>query len=247
NRCGAECRRRRASRGDHRSWALRGGDRVTSPDVTLGLDTAGGVAAAAITGEAQGVSTTKVQALEGLLPCVQRALAAIDRDVSAVRSVAVCAGPGSFTGLRIGVAFAKSLAQALDIASIGVSSFDIVESVRTQSEGTVPRLTVVEGKRGFYYARIAMAPDVAPVIVAGDEAALSAAARAAFGAAEGEAALRRALAGVACDPGLRVVAAATLGLAALAKGVDGDWRRLAIEYGQRPNAVVNWELRHGRG
>jgi len=220
---------------------------VTSPDITLGIDTAGGVAAAAIAGVAQGVSTNRVQALEWLLPCVERALAAIDRDVSAVRSVAVCAGPGSFTGLRIGVAFAKSLAQALDIASCGVSSFDIVGSVRAQSEGAVPRLTVVEGKRGFYYARIAIAPGASPVNVAGDAAALSVAARNALGEAEGELELQRALAGVACDPGLRAIAAATLGRAALAEGVDGDWRRLAIEYGQRPNAVVNWELRHGRG
>jgi tRNA threonylcarbamoyladenosine biosynthesis protein TsaB len=220
---------------------------VTFPDVTLGIDTAGGVAAAAITGDAQGVSTTKVQALEGLLPCVQRALAAIDRDVGAARSIAVCAGPGSFTGLRIGVAFAKSLAQALDIASCAVSSFDIVASVRAQSEGLMPRLTVVRGKPGFYYARIAIAPGTSPVIVAGDEAALSEAARAALGEAEGVAELKRALAGAACDSGSRAVAVATLGRAALAEGADGDWRRLAIEYGQRPNAVVNWELRHGRG
>jgi tRNA threonylcarbamoyl adenosine modification protein YeaZ len=221
---------------------------VTTPDVTLGIDTAAGVAAAAITTDAQGVSTTKSQALEGLLPCVERALAAIDRDVTGVRSIAVCAGPGSFTGLRIGVAFAKSLAQALDIASCAVSSFDIVEAIRAQSEGALPRMTVVEGKRGFYYARIAAAQGVVvPVKVAGDESALSVAAQAAFGEVEGESELRRALAGAACDPGLRAIAAATLGRAALDAGADGDWRRLAIEYGQRPNAVVNWELRHGRG
>ena len=226
---------------------MRGGDRVTSPDVTLGIDTAGGVAAAAITLDAQSVATTKSQALEGLMPCVERALAAIDRHVTAVRSIAVCAGPGSFTGLRIGVAFAKSLAQALDIASCAVSSFDIVESVRAQAEGSVPRMTVVEGKRGFYYARIAVASGAVPINVAGDEPALSVAVQAAFGEAEGELELRRALAGVACGPGLRAVATAMLGRAALAAGADGDWRRLAIEYGQRPNAVVNWELRHGRG
>ena len=220
---------------------------MTSADVTLGIDTAGGVAAAAITGSAQGVSTTDVQALEGLLPCVQRALAAIECDVNAVRSIAVCTGPGSFTGLRIGVAFAKSLAQALDIVACAVSSFDIVASVRAQSEGIVPRLTVVEGKRGFYYARIASVTGESHVTVAGDEAALRAAARSALGAAEADAELSRALAGIAGEPALRAIATATLGRAAIAAGADGDWRRLAIEYGQRPNAVVNWELRHGHG
>jgi tRNA threonylcarbamoyl adenosine modification protein YeaZ len=225
---------------------VRGGDSVTPANVVLGIDTGSGVAAAAVTDVAQGVSTTKRQALEGLLPCVRRALTSIDRDLSAVRAVAVCAGPGSFTGLRIGVAFAKSLAQALDIAVCGVSTFDIIASLRSSADGAPPRITVVEGKRGFFYARIAAAPDVPPIFIAGDRSALRAATLEAFGAPAAASELEDALAAVTYDPGLRAVAVAKLGRAALDAGASGDWRRLAIEYGQRPNAVVNWELRHGR-
>jgi tRNA threonylcarbamoyladenosine biosynthesis protein TsaB len=219
---------------------------VKLANVVLGIDTGSGVAAAAVTDDAQGVSTTKRQALEGLLPCVRRALATIDRDLSAVRAIAVCAGPGSFTGLRIGVAFAKSLAQALDVAVCGVSTFDVLSSLRAAAEDAPPRMTIVEGKRGFYYARIATADDVAPVKVSGDRDALLKAAREALGAEIAESELRIALAAAECEPGSRAAAVANLGRAALDAGASGDWRRLAIEYGQRPNAVVNWELRHGR-
>jgi tRNA threonylcarbamoyladenosine biosynthesis protein TsaB len=218
---------------------------VKAEDLTLGIDTASGVAAAIIGFDVQGVSTTENQALEGLLPCVQRALASVDRKLSAVNSIAVCVGPGSFTGLRIGVAFAKSLAQALEVALLGVSSFDIVSSIRAETEGAPPRMTVVEGKRGFYYARIAIANGDAPIKVSGDRSEMSIAALGALGAAEAEMEVGRALAAVDCDQGMRVVTAARLGCAALDAGASGDWRRLAIEYGQRPNAVVNWELRHG--
>jgi tRNA threonylcarbamoyladenosine biosynthesis protein TsaB len=219
---------------------------VTLEGLTLGIDTAGGVAAAVIGSDLQGVSTTETQALEGLLLCVRRALAAVDHELSAVHSIAVCVGPGSFTGLRIGVAFAKSLAQALGVSLLGISSFDIVTSIRAAAEGAPPRMSIVEGKRGFYYARIATANDGGtPITFSGDRSEMSNAALGSLGAAAGELEVNRALAAVACDPGLRAVTVAKLGRAALDAGASGDWRRLAIEYGQRPNAVVNWELRHG--
>ncbi len=40
-------------------------------------------------------------------------------------ALVICTGPGSFTGLRIGLAAAKGIAEALDIPIVGVSLFDI--------------------------------------------------------------------------------------------------------------------------
>ncbi len=42
-------------------------------------------------------------------------------------AIVVSTGPGSFTGLRIGLAFAKGMASALRIPIVGVSLFDLVE------------------------------------------------------------------------------------------------------------------------
>ncbi|MDE0958365.1 MAG: tRNA (adenosine(37)-N6)-threonylcarbamoyltransferase complex dimerization subunit type 1 TsaB [Planctomycetota bacterium] len=43
-------------------------------------------------------------------------------------AVAVSAGPGSFTGVRIGVSAAKAIAWALHIPALGISSLDIIAS-----------------------------------------------------------------------------------------------------------------------
>jgi tRNA threonylcarbamoyladenosine biosynthesis protein TsaB len=61
-----------------------------------------------------------------LAPAVQDVLARSDIKVSQLEGVAVALGPGSFTGLRIGLALAKGMALASHIALLGVPSLDIL-------------------------------------------------------------------------------------------------------------------------
>lgn len=57
-----------------------------------------------------------------LLPRITALLAANDSAIAAVSALAVGIGPGSFTGLRVGMSVAKGLAVALDRPIIGVPS-----------------------------------------------------------------------------------------------------------------------------
>ncbi len=57
---------------------------------------------------------------ERLMPHVEQLLALAETDKAAIGAIAVSIGPGSFTGLRIGLATAKALAYALRIPLVGV-------------------------------------------------------------------------------------------------------------------------------
>ena len=59
-----------------------------------------------------------------LLPMAESLLKNTDHTVSDLGLIAVAHGPGSFTGLRIGMAAAKGLAWALEIPTVGVSTLE---------------------------------------------------------------------------------------------------------------------------
>ena len=59
-----------------------------------------------------------------LLKMAEDLLANCDKKVEDVTAVAAAAGPGSFTGIRIGVSAAKGLAWGRDIPCVGVSTLE---------------------------------------------------------------------------------------------------------------------------
>lgn len=68
-------------------------------------------------------------------------------DWSDLRAIAVGLGPGTFTGLRVGVATARGLAQALDIPLIGVGSLKALALPALRSSPD-PVLAVLDARRG---------------------------------------------------------------------------------------------------
>lgn len=65
---------------------------------------------------------------EQLLPQLQELLTASGHQPKDLEGIAVGLGPGSFTGLRVGIAAGLGLAQALDLPIAGVPSFQVIAS-----------------------------------------------------------------------------------------------------------------------
>lgn len=76
----------------------------------------------------------------GLAPAMQRALAAVGWAPSEVQLVAVTIGPGSFTGLRVGVATAKAFAYGVGCAVLGI---DTLRVLAAQAPANVDRVEAV--------------------------------------------------------------------------------------------------------
>ncbi len=81
-----------------------------------------------------------------LMPRVVEMLTQIDVPIDQIGGLAVSIGPGSFTGVRVGVAAAKGLALARSLPIVGVRSTDILAYALQWCES--PLVVVVRAGRG---------------------------------------------------------------------------------------------------
>lgn len=123
----------------------------------LAIDTSAAQCAVALTASrlGEGAPVAERQAMERghaehLFPMIEAVLAtagAVYRDLS---RIAVCTGPGSFTGVRIGVAAARGLALGRGIPAIGISRFEALATEALASDGG-PVAVCLAGRGGTVY------------------------------------------------------------------------------------------------
>jgi tRNA threonylcarbamoyladenosine biosynthesis protein TsaB len=90
-----------------------------------------------------------------LLPALAGLLEQAELDWTDVRRLAVGVGPGTFTGLRIGVATARALAHALDVGISPVSSLGALAAGLEASAGEGrPLLPLIDARRSQVFASL---------------------------------------------------------------------------------------------
>ena len=138
--------------------------------IVLGLDTALGACSAAVTAGGETLAVLSEPMTRGhqerLALMVQETMAQAGLGFDRLDRIGVTVGPGSFTGLRIGLAFAKGLGLALKKPVIGVGS---LEALAASIAGVDLVLAAIDARRDQIYlqafsdGRSVMAPDVLPV------------------------------------------------------------------------------------
>lgn len=86
---------------------------------------------------------------QSLAACIQQLLNGHGWTPQQVDLVAVARGPGSFTGLRVGIVTAKTFAYAVDAAVVGVGS---LAALAVAAGGTTPVWCVMDAQRGEFLA-----------------------------------------------------------------------------------------------
>ena len=117
-----------------------------------------GVESSATSASVSVVENGKVIALESsntglthsqtLMPMVESTLKKADTTINDIDYIAVSNGPGSFTGIRIGVSTIKALCLAYDKKAVAVTSFDTIAYNKKDDKV----LAVINAGHGGYYA-----------------------------------------------------------------------------------------------
>lgn len=96
---------------------------------------------------------------EILMGMISEVLDQADISYQALEKIAVTCGPGSFTGVRVGLAAARGLALGLGIPAIGVGTLEGLERAARETVQTGPLATLIDARRDEVYFRLSDMPN----------------------------------------------------------------------------------------
>ena len=88
----------------------------------------------------------------GLMPAIDHLLVSCKVYPGEIKAAVVAKGPGSFTGLRVGISTAKGLCQGLGIPIIGVSSLEAMASQATFAG--IPVCPLIDSRKGEVFTAL---------------------------------------------------------------------------------------------
>ncbi len=123
--------------------------------IVVGIDTSTPQTSVAIGTDVEVLASVSIAGRarqEAVTPALRQLLAWSDVDLDRVGGIAVGIGPGLFTGLRVGVQTAKTLAQVLGVPIVGIASLDVLAYVVRHTSRRIA--AVIDARRGEVFAAI---------------------------------------------------------------------------------------------
>lgn len=129
--------------------------------ITLGLDTATADTAVALTTDSserrardEPAPGERPRHATALLPLAAALLKAEGITWTDLDLIAAGIGPGTFTGLRIGIATARALAQSANVELVGISSLRALATAATEGDPARPAAGVIDARRGEIFVAV---------------------------------------------------------------------------------------------
>jgi tRNA threonylcarbamoyladenosine biosynthesis protein TsaB len=142
----------------------------------LAIDTAlGACSAALLDTDAGGIIGSESEPMvrghaEALMPLIHSLFDRLGAEPLAIDRVVVTTGPGSFTGLRVGIAAARGVALAASQPAIGVSTLLAYAAPHLADDAAAPVISVIDARHNHVYlqvfapgGRTVIAPRLAPI------------------------------------------------------------------------------------
>jgi tRNA threonylcarbamoyladenosine biosynthesis protein TsaB len=126
----------------------------------LAIDTALGACAAAVfdagLGQTLAVESIRMERghAEALLPLIERVMQQSGIAWDDLDRIVTTVGPGSFTGLRVGIAAARGIGLACDKPVVGVSTLDALTAPYVTETETVPIVAAIDARHGNFYLQM---------------------------------------------------------------------------------------------
>ncbi|MGY4328805.1 tRNA threonylcarbamoyl adenosine modification protein YeaZ [Bradyrhizobium sp. LB7.2] len=126
----------------------------------LAIDTALEACAAAVLDTDAGQLLAQEQLLmkrghaEALMPMIARVMLSANLAFTSLDRIAVTMGPGSFTGLRVGISAARGLALAAKRPAVGLTTLSAYAATVVGQSGTAPVISAIDARHDHIYFQI---------------------------------------------------------------------------------------------
>ncbi|MGN6460954.1 MAG: tRNA (adenosine(37)-N6)-threonylcarbamoyltransferase complex dimerization subunit type 1 TsaB [Pseudolabrys sp.] len=91
---------------------------------------------------------------EALMPLIARVMARAQLEFKELDRIAVTVGPGSFTGLRVGIAAARGIALASGKPAIGLSTLSSYAAPLIAADKTLPVVAAIDARHDHVYLQV---------------------------------------------------------------------------------------------
>src|SRR6476646_5785830 len=126
----------------------------------LAIDTALGACAAAVLDSSAGAILSSESLgmqrghAEAIMPLVARVMDAARCEFAELDRIAVTVGPGSFTGLRVGISAARGIALAAGKPAIGLSTLSAFAAPFIAADDTLPVVVAIDARNEQVYFHV---------------------------------------------------------------------------------------------